>query len=90
MQAYCRIVGGCKIYIQGYLQKDSSRRVDPENICGKELARTHYRTEDSVLFKILVMDKQLQANRSDPELESYREKVKRQDINWTVEDGLLL
>lgn len=49
-----------------------------------------YRAENSVLFKIFVMDKLLQANRSDPELEPYREKVKRQDMNWTVEDGLLL
>ena len=37
-----------------------------------------------------LMDKLLQENRTDPKLESYREKAKSENDDWTLEDGLVL
>ena len=37
-----------------------------------------------------LMDKLLQGNRTDPKLESYREKAKSESEDWTLEDGLVL
>jgi hypothetical protein len=37
-----------------------------------------------------LMDKLLQGNRTDPKLESYREKAKSESEDWTLENGLVL
>ena len=37
-----------------------------------------------------IVDKLLQANRTNPELEPYREKARGPDEDWAMQDGLLL